>query len=227
MSFNTAKQTRPNIIFEENALIVVNKPADLPTSGRTLDDEDCLQFELIQQKKQMVWAIHQLDADTSGVNLFTSEKKLVQKYKKALEQKNAEKTYLAIVHGTPNWQTIEDQSPIGKIDSRNLGITPDGKSAHSKFTVLSKTKNHALLKVNIYSGRTHQIRIHLSHLGFPLVGEEWYRKPVCTLHPRQALHCYQIELHSLNQAFIAPWPQDLQQLLQDLQLTFPVAFYKK
>ena len=221
------REIEKRIIFQTGGLIVVDKPADLPTSGRTLDDDDCLQYKLIQQQEQMIWAIHQLDADTSGLNLFTTEKGLVQKYKKALEQTNATKTYLAIVHGNPTWNTIEEKSPIGKIDARSLGVLATGKSAHSKFTVLSRSTNYALLKVNIYSGRTHQIRIHLSHLGFPLVGEEWYRNPPCTAHPRQALHCYEINLLTLNQKFTAPFPSDLYKLAQTLKLTLPAEFERE
>lgn len=215
------------IIFAKDGLLVVDKPADLPSTGRTLDDVDCLQYQLIQRQGQMVWAIHQLDADTSGVNLFTTQKELVQKYKQALEQTNATKTYLAIIHGNPTWDEIDETSSIGKIDSRSLGVLSTGKSAHSKFTVLSRSKDFALLKVNIYSGRTHQIRIHLSHLGFPLIGEEWYRIPPCTRHPRQALHCYEIDLTTLNQTFTAPFPIDLYKLSLALKLTIPPEFERK
>jgi len=214
-------QPNHQILFQKNGLIVVNKPADLPSTGRTLDDDDCLQYRLIQQQQQMVWAIHQLDADTSGVNLFTSQKELVQVYKQALEKRNSTKTYLAIVHGNPTWDEIDEKSSIGKIDSRSLGVSVTGKAAHSRFSVLSRSKDYTLLKVNIYSGRTHQIRIHLSHLGFPLVGEEWYRTPPCTRHPRQALHCYKIELMSMLQTFIAPFPDDLAQLCISLELPLP------
>ncbi len=206
------------IIYEQDGLIVVDKPHDLPSTGRTLDDDDCLQFWLIKRHGGMVWAIHQLDADTSGVNLFTTDKKLVPIYKKALELKNSEKTYLAIIKGNPNWTTIEEFSPLGKVDDRSLGVIATGKSAHSKFTVLDRNTDYALLKVNIYTGRTHQIRIHLAHLGFPLVGEEWYTQPPCKIHPRQALHCYQINLPKVDKVFTAPLASDLEALLKDLRL---------
>ena len=215
------------IIFQQDGLIVVNKPADLPSTGRTLEDDDCLQYQLMQAEERMVWAIHQLDADTSGVNLFTTQKELVPKYKEALQQQHATKTYLAIVHGNPSWDEINETSPIGKVDARSLGVLATGKTAHSKFTVLSRSENYTLLKVNIYSGRTHQIRIHLSHLGFPLVGEEWYRNPPCTKHPRQALHCYEINLLTLNQTFTAPFPPDLDKLSQALKLVIPPEFDTK
>jgi RluA family pseudouridine synthase len=218
---NLSKET---ILFHQDHLIVVNKPSNLPSTGRTLKDPDCLQYQLISQEKQMVWAIHQLDADTSGVNLFTTDKMMVKLYKEALQQTHSKKIYLAIIHGSPNWRTIDEKSPIGKIDTKNLGVTVTGKPAHSHFKVLSQTANHSLIQAQIFSGRTHQIRIHLAHLGFPLVGEEWYRTPPCKLHPRQALHCYEINLLTIKQRFKVPLSKDLHQLLNKLKLTLPRAF---
>ncbi len=209
------------IIYEQDGLIVVNKPHDLPSTGRSLDDDDCLQFWLIKRHGDMVWAIHQLDADTSGVNLFTTEKALVPIYKKALEKNNSEKTYLAVVKGNPDWTTIESQSPIGKVDERSLGVIESGKTAHSKFTVLDRNEDYALLKINIFTGRTHQIRIHLAHLGYPLVGEEWYTNPPCKIHPRQALHCYQINLPMVEKTFTAELAPDLVELLSGIRLVLP------
>ena len=203
------------IIYEKDGLLVLNKPYDLPSTGRKLDDDDCLQYWLIQRQGAMVWAVHQLDADTSGINLFVTEKKLVKYYKELLEQAQADKQYLAIVHGVPSWKQCEEHGPIGKVDARSLGIHAEGKTAHSHFEVLGSVKDFSLIKVKIFTGRTHQIRIHLSHLNHPLVGEEWYCDPPCTVHQRQALHCYKIHLPQTGQTFIAPLAEDLKQLAQN------------
>ena len=210
------KDLQQRILLEQDGLLVVDKPFNIPTSGRALDDDDCLQYWLMQRHGDMVWAVHQLDADTSGVNIFVTEKKLVGKYKKALESVDAVKQYLALVHGQPDWQSCEEQARIGKIDQRSLGVTADGKTAHSKFKVIAQGQAHALLEVEIITGRTHQIRIHAQHLGHPLVGEEWYCQPPCTEHPRQALHCHKIYLPQLQQTFIAPLAEDLQALANRL-----------
>lgn len=212
------KDLEQRILYEKDGLLVVDKPYNLPSTGRSLDDDDCLQFWLMQRHGGMVWAIHQLDADTSGVNIFVTEKRLVKIYKSSLEKENSSKTYLAIVRGNPSWDQCEEFGAIGKVDERSLGIHPDGKSAHSKFTVLERNENFALLKVNIFTGRTHQIRIHLSHLGHPLVGEEWYCQPPCQKHIRQALHCHKIELPLTGETFIAPLASDLQDLLLSVNL---------
>jgi RluA family pseudouridine synthase len=206
------------IIFEDDKLLVVNKPFDIPSTGRNLEDDDCLQYWLIKRQDAMVWAVHQLDADTTGVNIFVKEKVLVSRYKKSLEKLNSTKEYFAIVHGVPKWNEHEEFSPIGKIDERSLGVHPDGKSAHSKFSVLKKGENHTLLKVQIFSGRTHQIRIHLSHLGHPIVGDDWYIKPPCKEHIRQALHCHKIHLLELEEIYTAALPKDLEELLVKLKI---------
>jgi len=207
------------IIYEKNGLLVVNKPYDIPTSGRSLDDNDAVQFWLMQRHKGKVWAVHQLDADTTGVNIFVTEKRLVGKYQKSLGDPRSSKSYLAIVHGVPDQITFESREPIGKVDSRSLGVTADGKSAHSTFRVIDSAENYSLIEVKIFTGRTHQIRIHLAHLGFPLVGEEWYCSPPCTQHPRQALHAYRVDLNeTTGDLFEAPIAEDFLNLMCRLGL---------
>jgi 23S rRNA pseudouridine1911/1915/1917 synthase len=206
------------IIYEKENVLVVNKPYNVPSTGSCLNDDDCLQYWLMKRHGGMVWAIHQLDADTSGVNIFVTDKKLVSLYKKSLEQKNANKEYLAIVHGSPDWNQHEEFGAIGMIDDRSLGIHPEGKSAHSKFTVIKRGECHTFLKAQIFTGRTHQIRIHLSHLGHPVVGDDWYCNPPCQEHVRQALHCHSIHLLDSNELFTASLPQDLEALLLKLNI---------
>lgn len=211
------------IIYEKGGLLVVNKPHDIPTSGKSLDDDDALQFWVMQREGGMVWAVHQLDADTTGVNMFVTEKRLVGTYQKALADPLAEKRYVAIVHGVPTWGRTTCTEPIGKIDNRNMGVTPEGKWAESSFRVLSSTEHFSLIEARIKTGRTHQIRIHLSHLGFPLVGEEWYRNPPCVVHPRQALHAFEVTLHRPERHhFRAPLAEDFVTLAAELGLPLTI-----
>ena len=205
---------KSRIIFDQDGLLVLNKPYNLPTSGRNLDDDDCLQYWLMQHEEEMIWVIHQLDADTTGLNLFVREKKLVKKYHHLLA--HSSKLYLAIVHGSVNWQCIDVKEPIGKVDERNMGVTEKGKNAHTRFTCLDKNEDFSLIQAEIFTGRTHQIRIHASHLGHSLVGEEWYIAPPCNLHPRQALHAWKVQLGRFN--LTAPLAKDFEKLMHKLKL---------
>jgi 23S rRNA pseudouridine1911/1915/1917 synthase len=190
----TPLELMSRIVIERDGLLVIDKPPDLPTSGRDLSDPDCLQHGLIARHGGMVWAVHQLDADTSGVNVFATRKALVPVLQRRMRSPAGTKTYLALVHGVPSWDERRCDAPLGLVDARSLGVHPDGKSASSVFEVLDRTAEHALIQGHLLTGRTHQLRIHLAHLGHPLVGEEWYRDPPCTRHPRQALHAWRVIL---------------------------------
>tara|TARA_B110000037_G_C16958459_1_gene439925 strand:+ start:255 stop:794 length:540 start_codon:yes stop_codon:yes gene_type:complete len=173
----------------------------------------------------MVWSIHQLDADTSGLCLFSLSKELVTHIQGVWSDAETIKEYYAVVWGEPTWDYIEELSPIGMIDERSLGVSRSGKAAHTKFEVIQRNSGFSLIRARILTGRTHQIRIHLSHLGYPLVGEEWYRKEPCTLHRRQALHASRIEFPASVDVdpnlLYAPIPPDLVVLAKKLGLSFP------
>jgi len=176
----------------------------------------------------MLWAVHQLDADTSGVLLFARSKGACRRYHRQLSSPQTCKTYLAVIHGAPSWSTHDEQSSLGKLAENRRGVLPlaeGGQSAHTQFTVLAREERFTLVSAQIFTGRTHQIRLHLSHLGHPLVGEEWYCTPPCTQHERQALHAARISIHDpfTDTPLIleSPLPTDLTRLIQERNLTLP------
>jgi len=205
------EEARARVVRREGSLLIVDKPPGLPTSGRSLDDPDCLQYGLIQSFDQMVWAVHQLDADTSGINLFVLEKKAVALWKNRMGALDALKTYVAVVQGRVAWDERTVDAPIGMVDERSLGVHDGGKEARSHFRLLASGENSSLLAIRIETGRTHQIRIHGAHLGHPLLGEEWYVSPPCQRHPRQALHALAMNLGEWGA--VIPPPEDFRQLL--------------
>jgi 23S rRNA-/tRNA-specific pseudouridylate synthase len=196
----------------------------LPTAGRTLDDPDCLQFWLMLRCKRMIWAVHQLDADTTGVNVFVSKKSLVPKMQERLRFPNAAKSYLAVVHGNPTFDAVRIDEPLGFLktsDFSGQAVVVGGKASATRVTVLARSETHALVRATLETGRTHQVRVHLAHVGHPLVGEEWYRRPPCDEHPRQALHAERIEFRDEESPseLVSPMPADLQALVEGLELT--------
>ncbi len=227
----TTKELEDRILWAKDGVLALNKCPDLPTTGRSLEDPDCLQWRLIQHMGSMVWSAHQLDADTSGVCMFTTEKRLVEPLKRAMSGPDSAKVYTAFVRGQSDWDVMHCDAPVGPIDERSLGVTDTGKSARSQITVLNRfpmgphpggddslpMEGASEWLVRIETGRTHQIRIHASHLGHPLLGEEWYSDPPCKVHPRQALHAGQLQLGPpFHKEVLAPLPSDLVQLRQRL-----------
>ena len=211
-----------HLLSDSGDLVVLNKPPGWPTTGRSLEDPDCVQFHLIHYFGRMVWALHQLDADTSGVCLFSLKKEIIAEIKAIWGSSETRKDYYAFVQGEPGWDHYEDGAPIGEISPGRLGVCASGKAASTSFTVLDRQNGYSLMQCRLHTGRTHQVRIHLAHLGFPLIGEEWYGPQPCTLHPRQALHACRLQLpasnHAPARAFTAPLAPDLLALAATLRL---------
>jgi len=221
--YNSISEPRIEVIYDENSLIAINKPWNIPTSGKTLDDPDAIQFWLEKKYARKMWAVHQLDADTTGVNLFVTEKRSVSLYQRSLSNCESTKCYYVIVHGVPEWEMLDCCEPIGFVGDRHLGVHPTGKSAFSRFYKLQSSGDYTLILAKIFTGRTHQIRIHLFHMGFPLVGDDWYSDRPVREHVRQALHARTVRLVSPKPLeLIAPFPDDFEVLANRLGLDLDI-----
>lgn len=208
------------IVHEHEGVIVVDKPPLLPSTGRRLDDPRCLQWAMIQRNRgNMVWAVHQLDTGTSGLNVFVTKKSLVPIWQERLRGSSAKKRYVGLIHGRlPELRRTVD-APIGWTGdppNRRWGIARKGKAARSHFEELSAAPDGSAsaITVRIETGRTHQIRVHLEHLGLALVGEPFYRSPPCEAHDRVALHAWKLRFVDGERpsAFDARVPDDLRTL---------------
>ena len=211
------------IVFDAEGLVAVDKPPGIPSTGKTLDDPNCVQHLLSRRIRRKVWAVHQLDADTSGLLLFVRRKRLVADWQQRLAPPTGEKTYLALCHGVPSWSTQEIREPIGyDPQARRPAVMRSGKPAQSVARVLTTGSDHAWLAVTIATGRTHQVRVHLAHAGHALVGEQRHRDPACALHPRHALHAARLRFRDATpHALDAPLPADLLALSARLVVPIP------
>lgn len=220
---------QPFVVHDDGRVLVADKPPGLPATGRDRDDPHSLEFLLSRRVGRTVWAVHQLDADTSGVIVFVTRKSLVAAWAERLATQ-ADKQYLAFCHGAPAFDATEVNAPIAPTGSRlppwwRIARPDDdgARGATSRLRVVARAERHALLEVTLVTGRTHQARLHLAHLGHPLVGEKVYRTPPCSEHPRQALHAHAIRFRDGVEpsSFVAPLPADLRALAARLGLRVP------
>jgi 23S rRNA pseudouridine1911/1915/1917 synthase len=124
--------------------------------------------------------VHRLDADTSGVMLFAKSQGAVESYSELFESRRMEKTYLAVVNGVPKQKEWTCQLKLGP-DAKQIGRirvdVKEGKEAETSFRLLATIEGRALVEALPFTGRTHQIRVHLAAANCPCVGDELYGKP--------------------------------------------------
>ncbi len=214
----SSQELEARILHDRDDVVVVDKPAGIPSTGHRLTDPDSVQNALIRRHDAMTWAVHQLDADTTGINVFVRRKKLVPRWHQRMRHPNGSKVYLALVHGVVGSDELLIDEPIGELPDRTprqLGITPSGRAARTRIRVLDRGIDCSLLEAQLETGRTHQIRIHLSSLGHPLLGEGWYRDPPCADFERQALHAWRLGFADGESPdrFHSPVPPDLLRLI--------------
>ncbi|HJL18170.1 MAG TPA: RNA pseudouridine synthase [Sandaracinaceae bacterium LLY-WYZ-13_1] len=213
----------PSVLLDEDGVVVVDKPAGLESTGRTPDDPGGVQRHLADRLGRRIWAVHQLDRDTTGVLVFVRRKSLVAVWQRRLGRRSTRKRYLAVVHGRPRFrERVVTGALAYDRRARRWRVAPEGKSARTELRVRAAVDEAALVEAVLRTGRTHQARVHLAHEGHPLFGERRYRTPPCAAHPRHALHAWRLEVGPepgfRGATFEAPVPGDLRGLLARLGL---------
>jgi 23S rRNA pseudouridine1911/1915/1917 synthase len=178
------QQVKLEIIHQDKDLIAINKPAGLLSVGTTKENKNhalaLLRTQLSRGKKSdntKLWPVHRLDRDTSGILLFATSKEV----REAVMAKwsTTEKTYLAVVEGKPKVEadTITEPLRLDENEYRmHVGKHKHAKSAITHYKTLESNDTHSLLEVRIETGRQHQIRAHMAHMGNAIVGDERYGK---------------------------------------------------
>ena len=235
-----------NIIYEDDDLIVLDKQADMivhPARGNTHGTlVNALAFysdELASGLGEFrPGIIHRLDKDTTGVMVVARNDITQWKIAKQFQNRQVKKTYLAIVHGTPELTADRINAPLGvhpKIREK-YAIRPEiGKEAVTFYEVLEEFRGFSLLKLTPQTGRTHQIRVHLSYIKHPIVADDMYGGKLIYLWQLQdaepaaqdpiiarcALHASTLEFkHPATNKIVkfeAPLPEDMQKLLDMLR----------
>ena len=229
-----------NIVYQDEDIIVVNKPADLvvhPAAGHytgTMQNA-LLHFDPSLAAIPRAGIVHRIDKDTTGLMVvarnLSSHKYLVDQ----IQQHEVIREYQAVVHGVMTGGGMVDQ-PIGRHprDRIKMAVRENGREAITHYRLLEKFREHSHIKVQLETGRTHQIRVHMSYLRHPLVGDPVYagrhRVPpgaqpdllnYLQAFKRQALHAWKLTLihpkHGEEVSFEADLPDDMTKLLSLLQ----------
>jgi len=183
-----------NILYEDPWLLFYCKEPGIPSQGIVCDDYNNVAAAVLRYRKQKtsqpyVGLLHRLDLDTSGVMLFTLSPEVNRHIHRQFQNHRVGKTYLALVHGNPEFQHTQIVSYISRRDGRyRCSATEPGKPALTAFTKLSDFEGYALVRAEPQTGRTHQIRLQLSFLGFPVLGDPLYGTDPAGAYPRTMLH---------------------------------------
>lgn len=213
-----------DIVYEDGDLIVLNKaPGVLVHPGHGHFDDTLGNF-LIHHYKECgdesdFHPVHRLDKGTSGLLAVAKHPHAQEKLKRQLHTGDFRRVYLAVCDGAPPAPAGVINAPIGPVDGSLVQrqVRPDGRPARTHYRVLRPCGPRALVQLELDTGRTHQIRVHMSHLGCPLTGDFLYGAEDRALISRPALHSARLELtHPLTGArlrFAAPLPADLAALI--------------
>ncbi len=215
-----------DIIYEDEDLLVLNKPAGMPIhpslNNYTNSIANALAYYFQSQGKPFIFrCCNRLDRDTSGLTIVSKHLVSGSILSDMTKYREVHREYLAITRGsvTPSEGTI--QAPLGRKEGTIIERTVDwehGEDAVTHYKVVKETNGHSLVSLRLETGRTHQIRIHMKYLGYPLIGDYLYN-PDMEYMTRQALHSHHMEFtHPItgeHMSFTAPLPEDMARVMQE------------
>jgi 23S rRNA pseudouridine955/2504/2580 synthase len=221
------------IVYEDDAILAINKPSGVAVHGGS-----GVSFGVIEQLRsarpqaKFLELVHRLDRETSGVLLLAKKRSALTGMHEIMREGNSDKRYYALVLG--RWHNVKQhvRLPLFKFDSpqgeKRVMVRDDGQASHTIFTLQKSWEEFSLLEAQLKTGRTHQIRVHLSHLGFPIAGDDKYgdfarnKELMKQGLKRMFLHAHSISFaHPLTGELLslsAPLPKELQSFIDKLNL---------
>lgn len=201
-----------NIIYEDEHLAVVSKPKGMvvhPAIGSydsTLVNALLYHLSSLSSINGMIrpGIVHRLDKNTSGLLVVAKDDKAHLNLSEQIANKSAKRIYKAIVDGNIKVDTGSIIAPIGrsKRDRKKMAVVENGRYAHTDYTVLERYGQNCLVEFSLYTGRTHQIRVHAKHIGHPITGDSVYGGDTRYNDTEQLLHAYRLE-------FVHPYTNEL------------------
>lgn len=223
-----------DIIYEDDDIIVINKPKGMVVHPANGNPDGTLVNAVMAICKDSLSGIggeirpgivHRLDKDTSGAIIVAKNDKAHVNLSEQLKEHKVKKTYLALVRGIIKENEATINMPISRSnkDRKKMDVNKEGKEAITHFKVLRRYKNkYTLLQINLETGRTHQIRVHLSYIGYPIIGDEVYSNGKNEWGIKgQCLHAWKLEfMHPITKEKIsleAEIPEYLKNILKELE----------
>lgn len=215
-------QMKLNILYEDNGLLILNKPAGIAVHPSILHFKDSLSngvrfyFDSIGLKKK-IRPVNRLDLDTSGIIIFAKNEYIQECLIQQMNSHILKKEYIAIVSGILKEKTGTINLPISRKDGSIIErcISENGQTAITDYSVINELNNMSVIKCVLQTGRTHQIRVHFSAIGHPLIGDSLYGSKSDLIN-RQALHSYHISfIHPISNKVIDIYcelPEDMKKI---------------
>ncbi len=225
-----------DIVYEDDAILVINKHVGLVVHPGSGNWEGTLLNALLHHAPQLAnvpraGIVHRLDKDTSGLMVVAKTLVAQTALVRQMQARSVKREYLALVWGELDYGGLVD-APIGRHPSQRvkMAVVENGKEAITHYSIEANFPSCTLVRCRLETGRTHQIRVHLTHIGHPLIGDSVYQKggqkcvpqlrELLNGFPRQALHATQLALeHPVTgerMEFHAPLPEDMEELLDQI-----------
>lgn len=213
-----------DILYEDDHFIAINKPADLPTIPSRFRSKESLAQGVLHYYQEngiasTIHPINRLDRNTTGIVLFAKHRYGHSLMSRQQKDGQMHRAYSALCHRRPEPDCGTIDEPIGRKEGSIIErcVLSDGQVAKTHYQLLKAYEDYSLVKLKLETGRTHQIRVHMSFIGHPLLGDELYGGTQ-QLIDRQALHSESLEFYhpfrEEQQSIIAPLPEDMHELIK-------------
>ena len=209
-----AQEIELDIRYEDDDMLVVNKPKNMLTHPTSLETENTLVNALLYKYENNLSTIngemrpgivHRLDRNTSGLLMIAKNNKAHEQLAEKIKQKTAKRHYLAVVSGNLDFEEKTICAPIGRnpLNPAKMAVVEDGKPSTTHIKVFERFKGYTFIELILETGRTHQIRVHLSHIGHPIVNDSFYGgKQIGVKTTEQVLQAYQLTFNRLSDNII-------------------------
>ncbi len=235
------KKYNPEIVFENDSFVAINKPAGLLSIPDREQTQTSLK-DILLEKYGSIFTVHRLDKDTSGIIIFAKNETAHKYFSQLFEGREIEKYYMGLVQGVPSPKKATIDAPIAEhgVQKGFYIVHQRGKPSVTDYEVIEEHKQYSLVQFQLHTGRTHQIRVHCKNIGHPLACDELYGdgKPVLLssikkkfklsqhdeeerpMLSRLALHSYRLKFNDADGTAFdlkAELPKDIRALLNQLQ----------